>query len=216
MNLVRTLKEDILAPISLKEKIGYGLGDMGFNFFWANISAFLLVFYTDVFGISAAAAGTMMLVTKIVDAFTDPVMGAIADRTKTKWGKFRPYLLWGGLPMAAAGVLTYTTPGLGEGGKLIWAYGTYTLMMLMYTVLSVPYSALSGVITARSQDRTDLISFRFIAAFTGTTLVNFFTLDMVEYFGGGNEKLGWQITMAIYGVLAALFFVGVFLSLIHI
>ena len=185
---------------------------MGFNFFWANISAFLLVFYTDVFGISAAAAGTMMLVTKIVDAFTDPVMGAIADRTKTKWGKFRPYLLWGGLPMAAAGVLTYTTPGLGEGGKLIWAYGTYTLMMLMYTVLSVPYSALSGVITARSQDRTDLISFRFIAAFTGTTLVNFFTLDMVEYFGGGNEKLGWQITMAIYGVLAALFFVGVFLT----
>ena len=90
MNLVRTFKEDILAPISLKEKIGYGLGDMGFNFFWANISAFLLVFYTDVFGISAAAAGTMMLVTKIVDAFTDPVMGAIADRTKTKWGKFRP------------------------------------------------------------------------------------------------------------------------------
>ena len=212
MNLVKTWKEDILAPISLKEKIGYGLGDMGFNFFWANISAFLLVFYTDVFGISAAAAGTMMLVTKIVDAFTDPVMGAIADRTKTKWGKFRPYLLWGGLPMAAAGVLTYTTPGLGEGGKLIWAYGTYTLMMLMYTVLSVPYSALSGVITARSQDRTDLISFRFIAAFTGTTLVNFFTLDMVEYFGGGNEKLGWQITMAIYGVLAALFFVGVFLT----
>jgi len=185
---------------------------MGFNFFWANISAFLLVFYTDVFGISAAAAGTMMLVTKIVDAFTDPVMGAIADRTKTKWGKFRPYLLWGGLPMAAAGVLTYTTPGLGEGGKLIWAYGTYTLMMLMYTVLSVPYSALSGVITARSQDRTDLISFRFIAAFTGTTLVNFFTLDMVEYFGGGDEKLGWQITMAIYGILAALFFAGVFFT----
>lgn len=212
MNLAKTLKEDILAPISLKEKVGYGLGDMGFNFFWANISAFLLVFYTDVFGISAAAAGTMMLVTKIVDAFTDPVMGAIADRTKTKWGKFRPYLLWGGLPMAAAGVLTYTTPGLGEGGKLIWAYGTYTLMMLMYTVLSVPYSALSGVITARSQDRTDLISFRFIAAFTGTTLVNFFTLDMVEYFGGGDEKLGWQITMAIYGILAALFFAGVFFT----
>ncbi len=212
MDLAKTLKEDILAPISLKEKVGYGLGDMGFNFFWANISAFLLVFYTDVFGISAAAAGTMMLVTKIVDAFTDPVMGAIADRTKTKWGKFRPYLLWGGLPMAAAGVLTYTTPGLGEGGKLIWAYGTYTLMMLMYTVLSVPYSALSGVITARSQDRTDLISFRFIAAFTGTTLVNFFTLDMVEYFGGGDEKLGWQITMAIYGILAALFFAGVFFT----
>ena len=207
-----TEKIDILSPISIKEKVGYGLGDLGFNFFWANISAFLLIFYTDVFGISAAAAGTMMLVTKIFDAFTDPVMGAIADRTKTKWGKFRPYLLFGGLPMAAAGVLTYTTPDLDADGKLIWAYGTYTLMMLMYTVLSVPYSALSGVITGRSQDRTELISFRFIAAFTGTTLVNFFTLDLVDYLGGGDEKLGWQLTMAVYGILAAIFFAGVFFT----
>ena len=114
--------------------------------------------------------------------------------------------------MAAAGVLTYTTPDLGADGKLIWAYGTYTLMMLMYTVLSVPYSALSGVITGRSQDRTELISFRFIAAFTGTTLVNFFTLDLVDYFGGGDEKLGWQLTMVLYGLLAAIFFAGVFFT----
>ncbi len=205
-------KEDILAPIKVGEKIGYGLGDLGFNFFWANISAFLLIFYTDVFGISAAAAGTMMLVTKIFDAFTDPIMGAIADRTKTKWGKFRPYLLWAGIPMAAAGVLTYTTPDLQEGGKLIWAYGTYTFMMLMYTVLSVPYSALSGVITARSQDRTELISFRFIAAFTGTTLVNFFTLDLVDLLGKGDEKLGWQLTMGVYGILAAILFAVVFFT----
>jgi len=203
---------NILASIKLKEKIGYGLGDLGFNFYWANISAFLLIFYTDTFGISAAAAGTMMLVTKIFDAFTDPVMGAIADRTKSKFGRFRPYMLYAGLPMAAAGVLTYTTPDLGEGGKLIWAYGTYTLMMLMYTVLSVPYSALSGVITAKSQDRTDLISFRFIAAFTGTTLVNFFTLDMVEFLGNGNEVLGWQLTMAVYGIMAAILFAIVFYS----
>lgn len=197
---------DILAPVKLSEKIGYGLGDLGFNFYWANISAFLLVFYTDVFGISAAAAGTMMLVTKIFDAFTDPVMGAIADRTKTKWGKFRPYMLWFGIPMAAAAVLTYTTPDLDEGGKLIWAYGTYTLMMLMYTIISVPYSALSGVITGNSQSRTELISFRFIAAFTGTTLVNFFTLDLVEYLGGENQEFGWQLTMAVYGILAAVLF----------
>lgn len=196
----------ILTPIKLKEKIGYGLGDLGFNFYWANISGFLLFFYTDVFGISAAAAGTMFLVTKIVDAFTDPIMGGIADRTKSKWGKYRPYLLLGGIPMAGAAVLTYTTPDLAEGGKLIWAYGTYTFMMLMYTILSVPYSALSGVITARSQDRTDLISFRFIAAFTGTTLVNWFTLDLVEWFGKGDEALGWQLTMALYGLIAAILF----------
>ena len=204
--------DGILVSVKLKEKIGYGLGDLGFNFYWANISAFLLIFYTDVFGISAAAAGTMFLVTKIVDAFTDPIMGGIADRTKSKWGKFRPYLLFAGLPMAAAAVLTYTTPDLSGNGKLIWAYGTYTFMMLMYTILSVPYSALSGVITAKSQDRTDLISFRFIAAFTGTTLVNFFTLDLVDYFGGGDEALGWQLTMMLYGILAAITFVIVFLT----
>ncbi len=197
---------NILARVKLSEKIGYGLGDLGFNFYWANISGFLLYFYTDVFGITAAAAGTMFLVTKIVDAFTDPIMGGIADRTKSKWGKYRPYLLFGGIPMAGAAILTYTTPDLGEGGKLFWAYGTYTFMMLMYTILSMPYSALSGVITAKSQDRTDLISFRFIAAFTGTTIVNWFTLDLVEYLGGGNEALGWQLTMALYGIIAAVLF----------
>ncbi|MDA3890916.1 MAG: MFS transporter [Salinivirgaceae bacterium] len=202
----------ILAKISLKEKIGYGIGDLGFNFYWANISAFLLIFYTDVFGISAAAAGTMMLVTKIVDAFTDPAMGALADRTKSKFGNFRPYLLYAGLPMAAAGVLTYTTPDLAENGKLIWAYGTYTLMMMVYTVLNIPYSALSGVITAESQERTTLISFRFIAAFSGTIIVNFFTLDLVDVLGKGNETLGWQLTMALYGIAAAIVFTIVFFS----
>lgn len=204
--MANTNNHNEASSIKLKEKIGYGLGDLGFNFYWANISGFLLYFYTDVFGISAAAAGTMFLVTKIVDAFTDPIMGGIADRTKSRWGKYRPYLLWGGIPMAGAAVLTYTTPDLTEGGKLIWAYGTYTLMMLMYTILSVPYSALSGVITAKSQDRTDLISFRFIAAFTGTTLVNWFTLDLVAFLGRENEVLGWQLTMAVYGLIAAILF----------
>lgn len=204
--------EGILSTVSLKEKIGYGLGDLGFNFYWANISAFLLFYYTDVFGITAAAAGTMMLVTKIIDAFTDPAMGAIADRTKTRFGKFRPYLLWAGIPMAAAGVLTYSTPDLNEGGKLLWAYGTYTMMMVIYTILNIPYSALSGVITAKSQERTTLISFRFIAAFVGTILVNYFTLDLVEYLGQGNENTGWQLTMAIYGAIAAVLFALVFLT----
>ncbi len=201
-----TSTNGILASIGLKEKIGYGIGDLGFNFYWANISGFLLYFYTDVFGISAAAAGTMFLVTKIFDAFTDPIMGGIADRTKTKWGKYRPYLLFGGIPMAAATVLTYTTPDLEGSEKILWAYGTYSIMMLMYTILSVPYSALSGVITAKSQDRTDLISFRFIAAFTGTTLVNYYTLDLVNYLGKGDEALGWQLTMLFYGIVATILF----------
>ena len=203
---------DRLAVLRWREKLGFGLGDLGFNFYWTTIASFLAAFYTDVFGISAAAAGTMLFVTRIVDAFTDPMMGAIADRTKSRWGKFRPYLLFAGVPMAAAGVLTFTTPDLGSTGKLIWAYATYSMLMLIYTVLSTPYSALSGVMTARSQERTTLISARFLFAFTGGALVNKFTLPLVAYFGGGNDIKGWQMTMVLYGVLAALIFFVTFIS----
>jgi glycoside/pentoside/hexuronide:cation symporter, GPH family len=200
------------ARLPLREKIGYGVGDFGFNLYWANVSAFLLIFYTDFMGLAAAAVGTMLLVTKIVDAATDPLMGALADRTRTRFGRFRPYLLLGALPLAAAGVLTWTVPDLGHGGRLLWAYATFTVMMMAYTVLSTPYSALSGVMTADSQQRTTLISFRFIAAFAGTTVVNAFTLDLVRWFGGGDEALGWQLTLGLYGVVATAAFVAVFLS----
>ena len=198
--------------LSFREKAGYGIGDLGFNLYWANISAFLLIFYTDVMGLAAAAVGTMILVTKIIDAATDPLMGVIADRTRTRFGRFRPYLLWGALPMAFAGVLTWTVPDLGEGGRLLWAYVTFSLMMLAYTVLSTPYSALSGVMTADSQQRTTLISFRFIAAFAGTTVVNWLTLDLVRWLGRGDEQLGWQLTLGAYGVVAVACFLAVFLS----
>jgi GPH family glycoside/pentoside/hexuronide:cation symporter len=201
-----------ITPVPLREKIGYGLGDMGFNFYWANISAFLLIYYTDVFGISAAAAGTMMLVTKIVDAFTDPLMGAIADRTRSRFGKFRPYLLWLALPLAAAGVLTYSTPDLGETGKLVWAYGTYTLLMLVYTAINIPYSALSGVITSDSQQRTTLVSFRFIGGFSGGILVTYLTPKLVPLLGQGDDVLGWQLTMLVFGIAAALMFLVTFLT----
>ena len=194
------------------EKLGFGFGDLGFNLYWTTIASFLAAFYTDVFGISAAAAGTMLFVTRIVDAFTDPMMGAIADRTNTRFGKFRPYLLFAGVPMAAAAVLTFTTPDLGTTGKLIWAYATFTTMMLFYTVLSTPYSALSGVMTANSQERTTLISARFVFAFTGGALVNKYTLPLVDYFGAGNDIRGWQLTMLLYGVLAALIFCVTFLT----
>ena len=198
--------------LPLREKVGYGLGDFGFNLYWANISAFLLIFYTDVMGLAAAAVGTMLLVTKISDAVTDPLMGALADRTSTRWGRFRPWMLWGALPLAVAGVLTWTVPGLKGGGRLLWAYATFSLMMLAYTVLAMPYSALSGVMTADSQQRTTLISFRFIAAFAGTTVVNWLTLDLVRWLGRGDEQLGWQLTLGAYGVVAVACFLAVFLS----
>ena len=200
------------ARLPLREKVGYGIGDFGFNLYWANISAFLLIFYTDVMGLAAAAVGTMMLVTKLVDAVTDPLMGAIADRTRSRWGRFRPWMLYGAVPLALAGVLTWTVPDLEGNGRLLWAYATFTLMMLAYTVLAMPYSALSGVITGDSQQRTTLISFRFIAAFAGTTVVNWLTLDLVRWLGRGDEQLGWQLTLGAYGVVAVACFLAVFLS----
>lgn len=192
--------------LSLKEKLGYACGDVASNFYWRVFDVFLFIFYTDVFGIPAAAVGTMMLVTRLVDAFSDPLMGALADRTQTKYGKFRPYLLWGIIPLAAAGVLTFTVPDLDESGKIVWAYATYIFMMLAYTFINVPYGALLGVVTGNTQERTTLTSFRFIGAFSGGSLVAFLTPELVSYLGNGDEVTGWQLTMGLYGVIAAMLF----------
>ncbi|WP_043907508.1 MFS transporter, partial [Xanthomonas hortorum] len=200
------------ARLRWREKLGYGGGDLGLNLYWANISAFLLIFYTDTMHLPAAAVGTMILLTKIADAIADPAMGALADRTRSRWGKFRPYLLWGAVPMAVTGVLAYTTPALDQNGRMWWATISFLVMMLAYTVVSIPYSALSGVITADSSQRTSLISLRFIAAFAGTTLVNYCTLDLVAWFGAGNDALGWQRTMMLYGAVAVALFVTVALT----
>ncbi|MBU2886951.1 MFS transporter [Gilvimarinus agarilyticus] len=201
-----------LAKLSWRERIGYGLGDAGFNFYWAIIGSYLIFFYTDIFGISAAAAATMVTITKIVDAFTDPAMGAIADRTKTRWGKFRPYLLFGTLPMMGAGLLTMTTPDLGESGKLVWAYATYMILMLTYTVLNMPYNSLSAVLTADPQERNTLNSTRFFFAYFTGIIVGAATPELAEYFGSGDRysPIGWQITMSIYAVIASILFVITF------
>ena len=196
--------------LTLKEKVAYACGDVASNFYWRVFDVFLFIFYTDVFGISAAAVGTLMLVTRLIDAFSDPLMGALADRTKTRFGKFRPYLLWGIIPIFAAGVLTFTVPDVSDGNKLIWAYATYIFMMLAYTFINVPYGALLGVITSDTQQRTNLTSFRFIGAFSGGSLVAYLTPELVQYLGQGDEALGWQLTMGLYGCVAALLFVITF------
>ncbi len=198
--------------LKFSEKLGYACGDIASNFYWRIFDVFLFIFYTDVFGLSAAAVGTMMLVTRLIDAFSDPLMGAIADRTKTRYGKFRPYLLWGIIPMVAAGVLTFTVPDVSDSNKLLWAYATYIFMMLAYTFINVPYGALLGVITANSQQRTTLTSFRFIGAFSGGSFVAYMTPELVAYLGQGNEVLGWQYTMLCYGLLAAVLFFISFIS----
>nr|WP_054112464.1 MFS transporter [Marinagarivorans algicola] len=209
----QTHSTDRLAKLSLRERIGYGLGDAGFNFYWIIIGSYLSFFYTDIFGISAAAAGTMFLVTKIVDACTDPAMGAIADRTNSRWGKFRPYLLFGAIPMAGAAILTMTTPDLGEGGKLIWAYCTYSLMMICYTIISTPYSSLAGVITADPDQRNSIFGIRFFFAYATGTIVGLFTPSLAASFATeGDPASGWQMTMALYASVATLLFWTTFVS----
>ena len=205
---------DRTAKLSWREKIGFGLGDAGFNFYWAIIGSYLVFFYTDVFGISAAAAATMVTVTKVIDAITDPIMGGIADRTQTRWGKFRPYLVWGALPMMGAGILTMSTPDLGDTGKLIWAYATYSLLMLCYTVLNMPYNSLSAVLTADTRERSSLNSTRFFFAYFSSIIVGAATPELAEYFGDGDRysAKGWQMTMVIYAVIASCLFLVTFLS----
>jgi GPH family glycoside/pentoside/hexuronide:cation symporter len=195
-----------------REKISYGIADMGFNFYWANIATFLMIFYTDVFGISAAAAGSMLFAIKIINAFTDPMIGAAADRTNTRFGKFRPYLIWMSIPLAAAGVLTYTTPDLNANGKLVWAYGTYLFMMVCYTCVNIPYNALSGVMSSDPQERTTINGLRFIFAFGGSMLVTAATPSLVKWLGGENERLGWQLTMAFWGLAASGLFLVTFFN----
>jgi len=172
---------------------------------------FMLFFYTDVFGISAAAVGTMFLVTRIWDSANDPLMGVIGDRTKSRWGKFRPYLLFVALPFAIVGVLTFTTPNLSYNGKLIYAYLTYTLMMMVYTAVNVPYASLLGVMSNASDERTSLASFRFIGGFSGGIFVTATANSLIEYFSTGRDMAtGYQLTIAVYAFLAALFFILTF------
>ena len=198
------------APLAWREKLAYGVADMGFNFYWTNVATFLLIFYTDTFGISAAAAATMMSVIKIVNAFTDPLIGAAADRTDTRFGKFRPWLVWMCVPLAGAAVLTYTTPHLDGDAKLAWAYGTYLLMMVCYTCVNIPYNALSGVMSADPQQRSTINGLRFIFAFAGSTLVTAATPDMVRWLGAGDDARGWQLAMLCWAVAASLLFVLTF------
>ena len=182
------------------------------NFFFQTFNIFLLYYYTDVFGISAAAVGTMFFVSKLWDAFNDPMMGAIADRTNTRWGKFRPYLLWMAIPYGVIGFLMFAGPDFDESGKLIYAWITYTLMMMFYTAINVPYSALMGVMTPSSSERTILSSFRFVGAFGGGLLISMLVRPMVQYFGVEDESQGFRITMAIFAVVSISLFWFTFAS----
>ena len=185
--------------LSINEKLAYGLGDAAANFVFQTQITFLMFFYTDVFGIAAGTAGTILLVSRVVDAFNDPIVGALADRTNTRWGRYRPWVLWTAVPLAVALVLCYTTPPLDPTGKIIWAIATYNVLMIIYAANNIPYCALSGVMTGDSQERTSLASWRFVCAMAAALVVNVFTLDLVKFFGRGDAALGYQLTMAPVG-----------------
>ena len=212
--------------LSVAEKIGYGLGDTASNLYWKLFEFFQLIFYTDVFGISAASAGTMFFVTKMFDAVTDPMVGLISDRTVTAWGRFRPYLLWGAIPFAVTGIFTFYTPDLSPTGKLIYAYVTYTTVFLAYTLVNVPYGALMGVISSDPTERTSVSTYRFVLAFVGAIIVQLMTEPLVAYFGGSeiqiindvqttvvlDKKKGFFWTTVCYAMTALVLFVVTFLS----
>jgi GPH family glycoside/pentoside/hexuronide:cation symporter len=196
-----------LKPI---EKIGYGLGDFGSNVVFQTILILLPAFYTDVFGLAPAAMGTMFLAVRLLDTVTDPIMGMVADNTNTKWGKFRPYLLWFAIPFSVVFVFTFITPDFSENGKLAYAYLTYAVLMVLYTVVNIPYCALGGVITSDSQERVSANSYRFFIATSAGVLISYFAPDLIEYFGNGNEQDGYPYAMSVFGVLAILAFFGCF------
>ena len=192
--------------LSFKENFGFALGDMASNFFFQTFGIFLFYYYTDVFGIAPAVASTMFLVTRLVDAFTDPAMGLLADRTSTKWGKYRPYLLWMAIPYGICGYLIFANPDLEGASKIIYAYVTYSLMMLVYTAINVPYSSLMGVLSPSSNARRVASNFRFVGAFGGGFLISLFVRPLVEKLGDGNEILGFQYTMMLFAVLSVVLF----------
>jgi GPH family glycoside/pentoside/hexuronide:cation symporter len=205
--------------VSFIEKSAYGMGDLASNLFYQSFTLFLLYFYTDVFGISAAAAGTMFLVVRLLDTFYDPVVGALADRTKSKFGKFRPWILYTVVPFGVLGFFTFYTPELVTSAKLVYAYITYTAMMFVYSTINVPYGALLAVMSSKSIERTSLSAFRAVFAFSGGIIVQAFTLKLVHYFGllksnpdgSPNEQFGFSTAMGIYSVLAVVLFLTTFL-----
>ena len=201
--------------LRITEKFSYGFGDFASCLYWQTISTYLLIFYTDIFGITALAAGAMLGVSRFTDAFFDPVIGMIADRTKSRWGKFRPFLLYGCVPLAVAGFLTFTVPNFEAKGKLIWAYVTFNAMMIIYTLINIPYTAMLGVITPNPKERTALSSIKFVGAFAAGIIVSATLLPMAKvggWLGATTVQKGWQMSFVIFGIVAITSFLIVFFN----
>jgi GPH family glycoside/pentoside/hexuronide:cation symporter len=200
--------------LTTKEKFGYGLGDMASNIVYQAVINVLMYFYTDVYGIEAAAAGTLMIVVRFFDAITDPIMGAVADRTRTKWGRYRPWMLWIAVPYGILAVTAFITPNVGVDTKLVYAYISYALLMTAYTAVNIPYSALAGVMTSDKDERTGLQSWRFGMAMVGGFLVTVSIWPLSRLLGGGGKpedlQLGFPFAVAILAVVGVIALFGCF------
>jgi glycoside/pentoside/hexuronide:cation symporter, GPH family len=196
--------------LTFGEKFGYSLGDLAANFIFQAMLALQLDFYTHTFGLTAAQAGTLFLVVGLGVAFLNPVMGVIADRTSTRWGKFRPWLLWTAIPFGIIGVLTFTTPVMSPAAKLIYAWTTYILLRVVYTVNNVPYASLTAVMTSDPDERTSIASYRQIAANSAGFIVASLAIPMVKFFGHGDDARGYQLTMGLLSLLSVIFFIVAF------
>jgi len=189
------------AALSFREKLGYGMGDAGCNMIGGAIMLFLNYFYTDVFGLAPALVGTLLLSVRVLDAVTDPIMGAIADRTQSRWGRFRPWLLWISVPYVLFSVLMFTTPDWSYEYKVVWAFVTYFLMSLTYTAINIPYCSLGGVITNDPGERVSCQSYRFVMVGVATLILSLSLLPMAEWFGGGNKARGYQLAMSVLALI---------------
>lgn len=200
------------ARLSFKEKFAYGLGDTASNFYFQAFNLFLAYYYTDIFGLPSAAAGTLLLVVPIAVAALNPVVGMLADRTTTRWGKFRPWILWGALPYGVLGYVMFANPDLSEHGKLVYAYVTYSLVLIAYVAINTPYGALMGVMSPSSEDRTSLSSYRFACAFLGALLIGWLVPHLKDFLtpAGGAPAVGFRNTMTLFAVLSVGMFVYTF------
>ena len=198
------------AALSFREKLGYGMGDAGCNMIGGAIMLFLNYFYTDVFGLAPALVGTLLLSVRVLDAVTDPIMGAIADRTQSRWGRFRPWLLWVSVPYVLFSVLMFTTPEWSYDNKVIWAFVTYFLMSLTYTAINIPYCSLGGVITNDPGERVSCQSYRFVMVGVATLILSLSLLPMAEWFGGDNKARGYQMAMSVLALIGLVMFLFCF------
>jgi len=204
-------KSDI-APLSFREKVGYGVGDMASNFYLGFFNIFLLYYYVEVWDISPVSVATMFLVTKVIDAISDPLIGLLVDRTKTEFGRFRSYLYWMAPAYALLGYLLFIGPDLSGTGKLVFVYVSYSLVMLAYTAINVPYSALLAVISPLSEERTKATQYRFVFAALGALLVGACAKPLVNFLGEGDELLGFRLTITFFAGLSLFLFYITFVS----